>query len=102
MTVPALIWRGVSAVKAVATSAVCGVFIALASAFTYSQLRNPASMPDYSMGFVYLPAALGVATTSILFAPLGARWAHQLPAIWLKRLFAGFLLLMAMLLSFKS
>ena len=91
MTVPALIWRGVSAVKAVATSAVCGVFIALASAFTYSQLRNPASMPDYSMGFVYLPAALGVATTSILFAPLGARWAHQLPVIWLKRLFAGFL-----------
>jgi uncharacterized protein len=102
MTVPALILRGVPAVKAVATSAVCGVFIAIASALTYSQLSTNLSMPDYSYGFVYLPAALGVASASILFAPLGARWAHQLPAVWLKRIFAGFLLCMATLLALKS
>ena len=102
MTVPALIWRGVSAVKAVATSAVCGVFIALASAFTYSQISASLPMPAYSLGFVYLPAALGVASASVLFAPLGARWAHQLPAVWLKRIFAGFLLLMAALLVLKA
>jgi uncharacterized protein len=76
------------------------VFIALASAMTYSQLPNPAAMPAYSVGFVYLPAALGVALTSILFAPLGARWAHQLPANTLKRLFAVFLLVMAAVLAF--
>jgi uncharacterized membrane protein YfcA len=86
----------------VATSAVCGVFIAMASALTYSQLSTNQSMPEYSYGFVYLPAALGVASASILFAPLGARWAHQLPAVWLKRIFAGFLLLMATLLILKS
>jgi uncharacterized membrane protein YfcA len=102
MTVPALIWRGVSAVKAVATSAVCGVFIALASALTYSQISASLPMPAYSLGFVYLPAALGVASASVLFAPLGARWAHQLPALWLKRIFAGFLLLMAALLVLKA
>jgi uncharacterized protein len=102
MTVPALILRGVPAVKAVATSAVCGVFIALASALTYSQLSTPLSMPDYSRGFLYLPAALGVASASVLFAPLGAHWAHQLPALTLKRLFAGFLLLMAALLAWKG
>lgn len=95
MTVPALVLRGVPAVKAVATSAVCGVFIALASALTYSQLSASLPMPAHSIGFVYLPAALGVASASVVFAPLGARWAHQMPAVWLKRIFAGFLLLMA-------
>lgn len=102
MTVPALIWRGVPAVKAVATSAVCGVFIALAAALTYSQLTNPHPMPEYSFGYVYLPAALGVALTSVLCAPVGARWAHRLPAPLLKRLFAAFLLVMALSLMQKS
>jgi uncharacterized membrane protein YfcA len=59
-------------------------------------------MPDYSLGYVYLPAALGVAVTSVLCAPLGARWAHQLPAPVLKKLFAAFLLLMALSLLWKS
>lgn len=102
MTVPALILRGVPAVKAVATSAVCGVFIALASALTYSQLTTQQVMPNYSSGFVYLPASLGVAFASVLFAPLGARWAHQLSAVWLKRIFAGFLLVMVALLVINS
>jgi uncharacterized membrane protein YfcA len=78
------------------------VFIALASAFTYSQISASLPMPAYSLGYVYLPAALGVASASVLFAPLGARWAHQLPAVWLKRIFAGFLLFMAALLALKS
>lgn len=102
MTVPALIWRGVPAVKAVATSAVCGVFIAVAAALTYSQSANPLPMPAHSLGYVYLPAALGVAAASVLFAPLGARWAHALPPQRLKQVFAAFLLLMAGLLVFKS
>lgn len=102
MTVPALISRGVPAVKAVATSAVCGVFIALASALTYSRLPNAHAMPAFSVGYVYLPAALGVAITSIAFAPLGAHWAHRVSALTLKRLFAGFLLVMALLLVLKS
>jgi uncharacterized membrane protein YfcA len=33
---------------------------------------------------------------------LGARWAHQLPARTLKRLFAGFLLMMAVILVVKT
>jgi uncharacterized membrane protein YfcA len=40
--------------------------------------------------------------TSTLFAPVGARWAHQLPAIVLKRLFALFLITMALTLAWKS
>ena len=43
-------------------------------------------------GFLYLPALLGIAATSMFFARLGARLAHRLSAKVLKRLFALLLL----------
>ena len=40
------------------------------------------------MGYVYLPAALGISVASVLTAPLGARLAHALPVKQLRRAFA--------------
>jgi uncharacterized membrane protein YfcA len=40
---------------------------------------------------VYLPALLGIALTSMVFARLGARLAHRLSPRLLKRLFAALL-----------
>jgi uncharacterized membrane protein YfcA len=40
---------------------------------------------------VYWPAFLGIVAASVLFAPLGAHWAHTLPTGYLKRFFALFL-----------
>jgi len=48
-------------------------------------------LPAHSLGFVYLPALLGIALTSMVFARFGARLAHRLSARLLKRLFAGLL-----------
>jgi uncharacterized membrane protein YfcA len=45
-------------------------------------------LPPLAIGFVHLPALLGVAATSVLAAPLGARLAHALPVAQLRRLFA--------------
>jgi uncharacterized protein len=92
MTVPLLVWLGSPPVRAVGTSAACGVAIGLASATGYA-LRGPATggMPPGSLGFVYLPAAAGVAAASVLFAPWGARLAHRLSGRALKRVFAGLL-----------
>ena len=59
-------------------------------------------MPAFSIGYVYMPAALGVAITSIAFAPMGAHWAHRVSALTLKRLFAVFLLAVAVLLTVKT
>ena len=46
------------------------------------------NLPPYSLGYIYLPAFLGIALTSMLAAPLGAYLAHRLPVAVLKKLFA--------------
>lgn len=94
LTVPLLVWLGVAPVRAVGTSSACGVAIAVASAIGYIGLGPPAgSLPSGSVGFVYLPAAIGIALASILAAPWGTRLAHALSGQSLKRVFALFLML---------
>jgi len=95
MTVPLLIWRGVAPVRAVGTSSACGVGIALASAAGYATHAPAQAMPAWSLGYVYLPAALGIGIASVLAAPTGVRIAHRVQPRTLRRIFAGFLLLMA-------
>ena len=94
MTVPLLVWRGVRPVRAVGTSSACGVAIALASAAGYAA-HGPAAgaLPDGSWGYVFVPAAVGIALASVLTAPLGTRLAHRLSGQALRRVFAGFLVL---------
>lgn len=98
LTVPLLVTRGIAPVRAVATSSACGVVIALSSAITYASLTPTTALPAGSIGFVNAPVALLIAFASVLSAPLGARWAHRLPAARLKQIFAGFLLLVSALL----
>ena len=94
MTVPLLVWLGVPPVRAVGTSSACGVAIAIASAIGYMGLGPPSgTLPAGSVGYVYLPAAIGIALTSILAAPWGTRLAHHISPLALKRVFAGFLVL---------
>ena len=92
MTVPLLVWRGVPAVRAVGTSSACGAGIGLASALGYATHTPAVAMPAGSWGYVYLPAAIGIALTSMLCAPYGARLAHRLSGPALKKIFAVFLL----------
>jgi uncharacterized membrane protein YfcA len=99
MTVPLLVWRGVAPVKAVATSSACGVAIGLSAACSYASAPGAIGMPDGSLGYVFLPAALGTVLTSLPMAPLGARLAHRVDGTTLKRIFAGFLATMAVLLA---
>ena len=59
-------------------------------------------LPDYSIGYVYLPALAGIVIASVLLAPVGARLAHRTPGPLLKKIFAAILFLLAtkMLVSF--
>ncbi|SRR5690554_138921 len=99
VTVPFLVWRSVSIQQAVATSAACGFPIAFAGAVVFMSTGwHESQLPEWSLGFVYLPAVLGIALTSMFFARFGARLAHRLPPLLLKRLFA--LLLTAVGISF--
>lgn len=92
LTVPFLVWCNKRMQEAVATSSACGLPIAVAGAagFVMTGWSHP-HLPPQSLGFVYLPAFLGVVLASVLFAPLGAWLAHRLPADTLKRVFALFL-----------
>jgi uncharacterized membrane protein YfcA len=92
LTVPFLTWRGVSMQQAVATSAACGFPIAVASALSFMILGwHDPLLPPHSLGFIYLPALLGIALTSMFCARFGARLAHKLSPRLLKRLFAALL-----------
>lgn len=99
LSVPFLSWRSVPMQQAVATSAACGLPIAVAGASSFIWLgwHNP-QLPEWSLGFVYLPALVGIASSSMFFARVGARLAHRLSPRVLKRLFA--LLLFSVGLSF--
>lgn len=93
MTVPLLVWRGVAAVRAVGTSSACGVAIAVGSVAGYALNAPAGALPAHAIGYVYLPAAIGVAVTSIIAAPFGTRIAHTISGPALRRLFAVFLVL---------
>jgi uncharacterized membrane protein YfcA len=54
-----------------------------------------AELPPLSLGFVYVPALLAIVAGSVLTAPVGARTAHRLPAVTLRRVYAGLLYVLA-------
>lgn len=93
VTVPFLSWCNVRMQHAVGTSAACGFPIAVAGALTNMGTGwGHARLPDYSLGFVYLPALVGVILTSVFFARVGAALAHRLDPAPLKRIFAVMML----------
>ena len=93
LSVPSLSGGGVPLRQAVARSAACGVPIAVAGAASFMVVGwHEAALPEWSLGFVYLPAMVGIALTSMFFARLGARLAHRLSPKVLRRLFALLLL----------
>jgi uncharacterized membrane protein YfcA len=94
MSVPFLIWCNSNMRNAIGTSAAIGFPIALAGTAGYLVNGLAASLPPHTLGFIYLPALLGVSAASMLTAPLGAKLAHSLPIGRLKRIFALLLIVM--------
>ena len=93
--VPFLTWCNVGAHRAIGTVAAMGFPLAIAGAIGYVIAGwNAKDLPPWSVGFVYLPAFVGISITSVLVAPWGARLAHRLQGATLRRIFAIFLVLM--------
>lgn len=97
LSVPFLNRHGVEMKKAVGSSAICGLVIAISgmSGFILHgyQLEN---LPPYSIGYVYLPALVSISLASMFTTRIGARLASRLRTITLKRFFAVFLMFVAM------
>lgn len=96
LSVPFMVWCNVPLHQAIGTSAAIGFPIAVAGTvgYIYNGL-SAASLPEYSLGFVYLPALAGLIITSVMTAPIGVRLAHSLPVDKLKQFFAILLLVVA-------
>ena len=100
LAVPYLHWRGRGMRQAIGTAAACGLPIAAAGAAGYMLSGwTIGELPGPRLGFVYLPALLGISAASVVLAPLGAAAAHRLPVGWLRRVFGVFLLVMAVVLA---
>lgn len=103
LTVPFLTWCRVRMQEAVGTSAACGLPIAVSGALAAVAVGwSREGLPDYSAGFVYGPAALGIVLASVPFARLGALLAHRLNDVLLRRLFAALLLVVGVRFLIQS
>ena len=93
--VPFFTWCNVSTHRAIGTCAAMGFPLAIAGTVGYVLAGwNVRELPQWSLGFVYLPAFIGISATSVLTAPFGARLAHKLRGATLRRIFAIFLIVM--------
>jgi uncharacterized membrane protein YfcA len=97
LTVPYMALRGITMREAVGTAAACGIPIAWAGTLGF-MLTGPqqVTLPGWNIGYVSLTAFFGIAFASAATAPLGAKLAHKLPPLMLKRLFALLLALIGL------
>ena len=96
LSISFLTWCNIRLHEAIGTAAAIGVPLAVAGTvgFVATGLSDK-GLPAGSLGYVYLPAVVGIAITSSAIAPLGAKLAHRLPVPVLRRVFAVFLVALA-------
>lgn len=96
LTVPYLRAIGIQMRQAVASSSACGMPIALAGTvgFVFAGWAHE-DLPPGSLGYVHFPSLAALVAASVPMAIVGARLAHRLPALHLRRVFALTLLLVA-------
>jgi uncharacterized protein len=94
ITVPILTAMQMPIRNAISTSAAIGFVIAFigALAFLFLGLRHPTDSGN--LGYLYLPAFIGIGLTSCIAAPLGAKLAYTWPTDILRRIF-GIVLIIA-------
>ena len=103
LVVAYLVKRGIVIHRAIGSAAAIGWPLAAAGSagFLITGFGQP-GLPQYSLGFIYLPALAGIVIASVSLAPLGARLAHRTPGALLKKIFAAVMFALAtkMLISF--
>lgn len=92
LVVPMLSQLRFNVKRAIGVGSVAGTCIAVVATVGYVTIGwQQYALADWFLGYIYLPALLGLIITSSIFAPIGAKMVHRLPVIVLKRLFAAFL-----------
>jgi uncharacterized membrane protein YfcA len=97
--VPHLKKRGLPMVNAIATSAAAGWPIAAMGCFSLLLLQPTEPLFD-AIGYVYIPAFIGISITSVFMSGVGAKAAHRIPTNWLKTIFSLFLMSVGVQMAF--
>jgi len=88
LTVAYLTYKNAEMKKAVGTSAAIGLPIAIAGTIGYVVSGwSITTNQEWTIGFVYIPAFVAIATASFITAPYGARLSQRLPNASLKKIF---------------
>ena len=89
LSVPFLTLCNVKLQHAIGTAAAIGFPIALAGTAGYviNGYLQSEILPDYSLGYVYLPALIWLVSASMLTAPLGAKLTHSTRTAILRTIF---------------
>ena len=89
--------------QAVATAAGVGFIIGLPGAIGFLLMgQNVNNLPYGTFGYINIPALLAISAGSILTAPIGAKWAHSLDEVSLKRMFGVYLVLVSISMYYKA
>ena len=96
LSIPLMTMCNVPMRNAVGTSAALGLPIAIAGAagYIYTGLGQD-HLPPLTLGYIYIPALVGIVIGTFVTVPVGAKVAHTLPVPRLKQIFAVLLFLMA-------
>ncbi len=91
-SVPFLTHRGVDIHIAVVVSVAIAMTVSVlgTATFMFTGLHTT-GLPRWSVGYIYLPAFIGLAIGGVLMAPLGAQLSHRISSEKLKICFALFL-----------
>jgi uncharacterized protein len=96
LSVPWMAWCNVRLHEAIGTAAAIGFPIAIAGTIGYvANGWGELHLPEWSLGYVYLPALFWLVVASMLMAPLGAKLAHRTSTRKLRTVFAILLYVLA-------
>jgi uncharacterized membrane protein YfcA len=96
LSIPLMTMCNVPMRNAVGTSAALGLPIAIAGAagYVYNGLGQD-HLPPLTLGYIYVPALVGIVIGTFVTVPAGVKAAHAMPVPRLRKIFAVILFLMA-------
>ena len=102
ISVPFMIWCNVPTRLAIGTSAALGFPIAVFAVLGYLVTGYASTgLPPMTYAYIYVPAVFGIALTSVIFAPIGAKAAQRWNVATLKRIFACVLIGLGLQMLYK-
>lgn len=97
VSTPFLTHYGVSMRRSVVTSTAISATISAIGTVTFIVMGHfTPGLPEWTIGYVYLPAWLSISVGSLLFVPFGVWLSHRTPVLVLRRIFATTLLLIGL------